>query len=105
MKPPEDKRPPMVVASQIVHEVTSVGLSMGIFPLGGYWLDQKWETSPWFTITGAIVGVSVGMFQLVNLGRSRPDRKRYPKAGSDSESGSSPSKESKGNSGEQTGKL
>jgi F0F1-type ATP synthase assembly protein I len=71
MKPPEDKRPQMVVASQLLHEATSAAISMAIFPLGGYWLDDRWGTTPWLTVLGAVVGFSLGMKQLVNLGKPR----------------------------------
>lgn len=71
MKPPEDKRPPMVVASQVLNEATSAAISMALFPLGGYWLDSRWGTTPWLSLTGAIIGFSVGLKLLVNLGRPR----------------------------------
>jgi len=76
MKPPEDKRPPMVVASQLVHEATSAAISMAIFPLGGYWLDSRWGTLPWLTAIGAVIGFLFGMKQLVNLGKPRTRNSR-----------------------------
>lgn len=74
MRPPEDKRPPMVVASQVLNEATSAAISMALFPLAGYWLDGMWKTAPWLTILGAIIGFSVGLKLLINLGRPRKQK-------------------------------
>ncbi|MCA9041520.1 MAG: AtpZ/AtpI family protein [Planctomycetaceae bacterium] len=69
MKRPEQKKPPMVIAMQIAHEVTSIGVSFALFPLLGYWLDSKLGTTPWLVIVGAILGFVVGMTLLVDLSR------------------------------------
>ncbi|MDF1564536.1 MAG: AtpZ/AtpI family protein [Deltaproteobacteria bacterium] len=38
--------------------------ALTIFTLGGYWLDKKWGTTPWLTITGALLGITSGMVEL-----------------------------------------
>lgn len=28
----------------------------------GYYLDKKWETDPWLTVCGAILGIAIGFY-------------------------------------------
>ena len=52
-------------------------LSVLIFLLGGYWLDQRLGTLPWLTIAGAFVGGAGGFISLVRgvtaAGRAEDD--------------------------------
>ena len=41
--------------------VSSLRAWWQFFVLIGYWLDQRWNTSPWLLLTGFFVGF-VGMF-------------------------------------------
>lgn len=45
----------------------SYSLIGGIVLLGGlgYWADQRWDTSPWWFLTGLVVGIVAGFYQLV----------------------------------------
>ena len=83
--PDRDKRPPMAVAAELASQVISVALMMALPALLGYWGDQKAGSSPWFVVTGAVVGLAAGMTQLLrgmggskkrsdNEGRSRDER-------------------------------
>lgn len=31
----------------------------------GYWLDRRWGTTPWLTLTGTLVGMAAGIFYVV----------------------------------------
>jgi F0F1-type ATP synthase assembly protein I len=39
----------------------------GILLLGGlgYWLDGRWNTAPWLLLTGLLLGIVVGFYELV----------------------------------------
>ncbi|MAT15804.1 MAG: hypothetical protein CMJ46_11120 [Planctomyces sp.] len=69
MTEPKDKKPPMVVAMQVANQVSTIGLSFALPPLAGYWLDKKFETSPWLVIAGAVLGFLVGMKLLFELAK------------------------------------
>lgn len=38
--------------------------SVAILTLFGWWLDSRWTTTPWLTLTGALVGMFVGFYNL-----------------------------------------
>jgi F0F1-type ATP synthase assembly protein I len=35
----------------------------------GFWIDSRWETSPWGVVIGAIIGFAAMVLRLVRLGR------------------------------------
>ncbi len=39
----------------------------GILLLGGlgYYLDRRWETEPWLLVTGLMLGIVVGFYEIV----------------------------------------
>jgi ATP synthase protein I len=37
----------------------------------GWYLDKKFGTSPWLTLVGVLLGITLGLFQLVRAGTSR----------------------------------
>lgn len=51
-------------------------LSVGLLTYGGYWLDEKKETSPAWTLVGLFLGFAVGFYQLYDTlyGRRRGGR-------------------------------
>lgn len=54
-------------------------LSLGVeiagtlaIPIGiGFWIDSFWDTSPWFLLSGAIIGVLLFFGLLLRLSRSQ----------------------------------
>ncbi|MEX2585126.1 MAG: AtpZ/AtpI family protein [Balneolaceae bacterium] len=43
-----------------------------ILPIGiGFWIDSFWDTSPWFLLGGAIIGVLLFFGLLLRLSRSQ----------------------------------
>src|SRR4051812_2685688 len=56
--------------------VVSVMLGLG----GGYWLDKKLHTSPWFTLVGIVLGFAAGLRSLIGMMRraSHEDRESPP---------------------------
>ncbi|MBL8848789.1 MAG: AtpZ/AtpI family protein [Planctomycetaceae bacterium] len=65
--------------------VSSVGVSIAVPTLIGFWLDRKWETSPWLVVAGACVGFLVGMLEFVKLMRQQQKPGAFP--GSSRQSG------------------
>lgn len=48
---------------------TELGLSVALLSLGGWWLDKRWETSPWLLLTGLAIGAIGGMYRLYRIGK------------------------------------
>ncbi len=42
-------------------------LSIGGLAYLGHWLDGKWESEPWMTLLGAILGMVIGFVNLFRL--------------------------------------
>ena len=65
---PKPKRPapnPMLMAGAALE----FGLLMIVCIGGGYWLDEKLDTSPVLTLTGLAVGLTGGIYNLYRLGK------------------------------------
>ncbi|MFO1094912.1 MAG: AtpZ/AtpI family protein [Planctomycetaceae bacterium] len=59
--------------------ISSVGFSMAIPPLIGFWLDGKWGTRPWLVIAGACVGFTIAMLEFAKLIKQQtPESKSSP---------------------------
>ncbi len=64
--------------------VTSIGLEFALPTLLGYGLDRWWGTSPWMTVTGAFLGLAIGMLHVLRLATTlsnmtgKPHRGRRP---------------------------
>jgi F0F1-type ATP synthase assembly protein I len=54
--------------------VMSVGLQMALPAGGGWWLDQRFATTPWWTILGVVLGFSTGMLELLKLAKDIGDK-------------------------------
>ena len=46
--------------------------------LGGWWLDKKLRTAPWLMVTGAVLGISVGMTVFLRAVLRMSSRKQPP---------------------------
>ena len=73
---PTDNRPPMAVAMEWSARITTIGLEMALPAGGGYWLDGRMGTSPLFTALGGILGLVLGMLQLLQMARQENRKKR-----------------------------
>ncbi len=66
---------------QWVQQVTAVSLEMAV-PAGlGYWLDNRWGTTPWLVVIGAVLGFIVAMRHLLEIAgraskQNRPNQNR-----------------------------
>ena len=50
-------------------------LTIGGLALLGVWLDQRWDTAPWLTVGGGVLGIVVSfvnLFRLVLPPKDRP---------------------------------
>ena len=84
VEPNRDRPPPLAVGMQLASQIISVSLMMALPAGAGYWGDSKLGTSPWLLSLGAVVGLLIGMLQLLrgidrnngkkNTGRS-PEKK------------------------------
>ncbi|KAA1295428.1 MAG: hypothetical protein CL699_00645 [Chloroflexi bacterium] len=44
-----------------------VGLSIGVGAMIGYWVDQRFETNPLFTLIGVLVGVLCAVMGMIRM--------------------------------------
>jgi hypothetical protein len=69
----------MAAAMQWVSQITTISFSLALPPLGGYWLDNYFGTSPWLLIVGALFGMLAATLEFVALVRSMEKPKGTPK--------------------------
>jgi len=53
------------------------GASVTVMILLGYYLDKKWQTDPWLTVCGAVLGIGLGFYNFFKtvLNLEKKDRK------------------------------
>jgi len=64
----------------LAYRSTTIALEMVVPIVAGYWLDQRLGTGVVFAALGAIIGLTLGMWSLVQIARpprrgNAPDRK------------------------------
>lgn len=47
--------------------------ALAVCGLPGIWLDKKLGTGPWLTLVGVLLGIALGLFQLVRATSKRND--------------------------------
>ncbi len=55
--------------------------AVGALCLAGYWVDRKFETSPWGILVGAMTGIVGGLYNLIRpalRAALRPDDEKKP---------------------------
>ncbi len=77
--PRQDSETAMVVASRLVHQITSIALEMALPAGAGFWLDRRWGTSPWLMLVGAGLGLLTAGFSFAQfVKRLAPPSKSSP---------------------------
>ena len=51
--------------SVVLGAVLAFGTEVVLFILLGHWLDTRWDCQPWLTIAGSVLGLGLGLYQLV----------------------------------------
>jgi len=74
VSPQGDSRRRVAEGYQLASECLSAALTMVLPTLGGLWLDNRWNCSPWLTIGGGALGMWSGLQQLMRLASSRGRR-------------------------------
>lgn len=59
----------MSVGLQWATTITTIGFEMALPTLAGWWLDQKFETKPVWTIVLAVLGIIVAMRHLWEISK------------------------------------
>ncbi len=77
--PNRQNRSSLVEAHQWVSRLTTVSLEMALPAFLGHWLDKKWNTSPWLTAVGAILGFACGMSHLLHMAKEAELKDRKSK--------------------------
>ena len=67
---------PFAIAMQWVSRITTVALEMVLPGLAGLWLDGRWGTSPLLGLVGFGLGMTLGIYHLVQM--TRPVNKGGP---------------------------
>lgn len=47
--------------------------ALAVCGVPGYFLDKKFGTSPWLTLVGVLLGICLGLYQLVRAATQRQD--------------------------------
>lgn len=69
---PESDRASLLEGYAFASRASSIALQ-AVVPAGlGYWLDQRWGTSPWLLIIGAGLGLAVMLMELIRLSQPKP---------------------------------
>jgi hypothetical protein len=71
VKPPQP-RSNLAIGVQWASRITGLGLEFALPPLLGIALDRWWNTTPWATVVGAVLGFVVGMMHVLRIARERP---------------------------------
>ncbi|WP_417377622.1 AtpZ/AtpI family protein [Gimesia sp.] len=85
-RPDRQTRSSLAEAHQWVSKLTSVSLEMALPAFLGHWLDKKWDTSPWLTAVGALLGFATGMTHLLHMAKEAERKERKSKDRSKGES-------------------
>ncbi|MFO1042648.1 MAG: AtpZ/AtpI family protein [Planctomycetaceae bacterium] len=56
----------------LASRVTSISIQMALPPGVGWWLDERFSTSPWLMIVGVLLGFSVAMLELLKFAKEKP---------------------------------
>ena len=75
---------PYAAAMEWVAKITTVALEMFLPAVGGHYLDQHFRTNYWALI-GLGLGMTVGMWHLLQMTQSKPRRGRSPTNSGDSD--------------------
>jgi len=65
----EPRLSPMSVGLQWATTITTIGFEMAVPTLGGWWLDQHFDTAPVWTIILALLGITVAMKHLWDISK------------------------------------
>jgi len=79
--------PQLVTLARFSGHGLTLALSMGLFLLGGWWLDGKLGTTPLLTIVGALTGAGAGFYSLLHHMIFFPARKAREEKGMDGKAG------------------
>jgi hypothetical protein len=66
----QDTRSALSIGLDWGTRVTTIGLEFALPAFVGFGLDRWWDTSPWMTLVGAILGVATGMTHVLRLASS-----------------------------------
>ena len=61
-----------------VSTATTVSLEMVIPAAVGVWLDRRFDTTPWLTVMGALLGFGMGMSHLLKIAGTPAPRQESP---------------------------
>ena len=56
---------PFQVAGPLFGAGIQLAAAVVVFFFAGRWLDAKFNTSPWFMLIGALVGVGAGLYKFI----------------------------------------
>ena len=71
-EPPRDTRSPEAKAYHWATRIMTISLEMVVPGLVGYWLDQKFGTKALLTIIGFVLGMTLGMWHLIQIANAPP---------------------------------
>lgn len=70
MKGPENRQ-----YIQYVSLGVEIAAALSIPILAGYWIDRRWDTMPWFTFLGILIGVATMLIIMIRVARNVSGKK------------------------------
>ena len=61
LKPKEAEKSPY----RFIHLGLEFSFTIGLCLVAGYWLDNRWNTSPWLLLTGLCSGFAAALYRLI----------------------------------------
>ncbi|MGL6226272.1 MAG: AtpZ/AtpI family protein [Thermoguttaceae bacterium] len=71
----QDSRSPLAIGYTWSIIVSSIAFEMVLPILLGFWIDQKLGTLVLFTLLGAVLGMTIALLQLIQLGKPKTNVK------------------------------
>lgn len=62
-----------------------IAIAIGLMGYFGYWLDHKYETSPWLMVAGIFFGATAGLVQFIRTVNRLEQKKSNAERDSESE--------------------
>lgn len=85
MPPPERPRRKRRAEMGLAGMGFDLAASVGVATLLGWWIDSRYDTTPWGLIICALIGIVGGLYNFAKAGRRAIDRAQRRREGGDAD--------------------
>ena len=75
-RPPNHRPDQGLGLSKLATLGTEIGLTVSVLALIGWWLDERWGTTPWLTLSGVAMATIGLTYKLLRLSASMDDQRK-----------------------------